>query len=630
MKVSAGSLILALLSAVALLGAQRGPTSPIPRGTNIIFGRITEIGTDSPIGGAIITLVGSFDASGKPASIFPTDLFSPVASAPRNVLTTSDGHFVFRDLPAGKYTIAAAAFGFERNDYPPNLVDLHDSDKPTTVPLHLWRFGAISGTVTDERGEPVVGVPISALRRQVIGGTLRLQREVSDAVTDDRGSYRLAQLRPGNYVVGAMWTPISMPASVLASMESAFTGSGALGPIGLELLRGGIRVGLPGSPIEGQRHDDVVLQQTGAPPSFSPDGRLLAYGNTLHPGTAAPSEATAITLGSGETRDGVDIPLRFSPTVRVSGVATGPDGPMKNLVVRLLPPNGADLTDSESAGVPQAVTNGSGAFRFLGVPPGAYTLKATVWMDDASAPERGLGSTLWTTQPLNVRDSDVGDIALTMKPGIRVSGRVQFKDADKTIPEIAPRIPITLRPLGAGSWRTLQALVRPDGTFATPGDPAGRYIIHAYAPPGWTVQAMLRNGKPVPDEVIELESTDITNVEFIYSKKATRLFGSIVDAAGAPDSQTDVVVFPADTTLWREGIINSRRVRSAHATSLAMFEVLALPPGDYHVVAVGAHRMANWQDPAFLERLTQGATKITLVEGDEKPLSLKTFSPGGR
>jgi hypothetical protein len=80
-------------------------------------------------------------------------------------VTTGDGWFVFRELPAGRYSIAAAAFGHVASEYPPYLVDIVDGVRPPAVSLRLWRHGAISGRVLDERGEPVAGIPVTALRR---------------------------------------------------------------------------------------------------------------------------------------------------------------------------------------------------------------------------------------------------------------------------------------------------------------------------------------------------------------------------------------------------------------------------------------------------------------------------------
>ena len=99
-------------------------------------------------------------------------------------------------------------------------------------------------------------------------------------------------------------------------------------------------------------------------------------------------------------------------------------------------------------------------------------------------------------------------------------------------------------------------------------------------------------------------------------------------------------MFPADTTLWREGIFSTRRMRFRHATSAATFELDALPPGDYYIAAVSARLTAAWHDPPFLsqaleaqgllERLIPGATRFTLGDGEEKTISLKTFTPQDR
>lgn len=129
------------------------------------------------------------------------------------------------------------------------------------------------------------------------------------------------------------------------------------------------------------------------------------------------------------------------------------------------------------------------------------------------------------------------------------------------------------------------------------------------------------------DDVIELNSGELSGLQLTFSKQSSHLAGSIVDAAGASVADADVIVFPADSTLWREGIINSRRIRTVHATSAAMFEVSTLPPGDYYIAAVGSRFITDAADPLILERLIPGAAKFTLSEGETKTIQLKTFIP---
>jgi len=117
------TLLVAALGA-ALLNAQ-GSAPPMPAGTNVLVGRVVDIGTGAPVAGAIVSLTAQVNASGRP----------PTASGPAlpslDVMTTTGGHFVFRDLPAGLFTAATRALGYVNSDFPPTLVEIQNSQKPT-------------------------------------------------------------------------------------------------------------------------------------------------------------------------------------------------------------------------------------------------------------------------------------------------------------------------------------------------------------------------------------------------------------------------------------------------------------------------------------------------------------------
>jgi len=141
---------------------------------------------------------------------------------------------------------------------------------------------------------------------------------------------------------------------------------------------------------------------------------------------------------------------------------------------------------------------------------------------------------------------------------------------------------------------------------------------------GWTLLGVSRGGKPLPDNVLELSTADLDDVVLTFSNKVLRVSGTVTD----PD--TDVIVFSADTTGWREGIFNSRRIWRAHTGSSGTFEHSGLAPGEYYVAAVSTRLTTDWRDPQFLERLIPGAVKVTLGDGDDKVVALKTFTPKGR
>ncbi len=612
---------LIVLGATALVHAQ-APTRPIPHGSNVLFGRVLEIGTDAPVAGAVVTLTGYFDESDHSPEGLPQSLATPAASTPRSVMTTNDGSFFFRELPAGRYAISADAFGYLSNTYPMHVIELTNRDAPAEVPLRVWKLGAISGRVIDERGEPVVGVPVTAFRRETLGSGPKLSGDGAKAETDDRGVYRLAQLPPGNYVVGVLSSSTSLPASLAAAIDGSASNRDESWALTSTLIDGGSQV----RSGEGQHAGDFVLVRPGPPPVLSPDGKMLTYFTTLYPGTANPADAAVIALASGEARDGIDVPIRFAPTVEVSGVVTGPDGPMNGLTVELQPANGLIVNSVvEPMGLPRAITDARGAFRFLAVSPGSYVLKAAYLVQ--GPPNSGSDISLWAAQPLTIGDRAIDGLTVAMKQGLHVSGRAEFEGASEAMLAGGLQLIVGLRPIGAQSWRSLPARSASDGTFTTPGDAPGRYVVFASAPSGWTFESVSLGGKPAPDDVIELDTTDLRDLVVTFSRKTTRVAGSIADPNGAADANADVIVFPADTTLWREGIINNRRGRLMHATSAGTFEFSGLATGEYYIAAVSARLVTDWQDPAFLERLISGATKFTLSAGQSPTLSLKTITP---
>jgi hypothetical protein len=613
------TLALGLPAAAAVLAAQT--VHPIPKGPNTLAGRVVNIESDAPIGGAVVTITGYLDAAGKPTDPQRVTGRPGETSAPRAVMTTPDGHFIFRDLPAGTYALAATAFGYMRSDYPPRVVELHDNAKPALASLRLWQHGAISGVVTDTQGEPVAGVPVYAMRRAMVGGRLVLRREWIDSVTDDRGVYRIAPLPPGRYVVGVLAASMSLPADLAADVDAGATRT-AVSSLRSRLTTSGAQL----QTGQGVRMGDLVLQRPGSAPTLAPDGRPLMHATAFFPGTANAAEATVVSIGSGESRTGVDIGIRFAPAMRLSGVALGPDGPMPHMKIRLLPA-GVVEPDLFDTGAVEAVTSSAGAFTFAGVPPGSYVLSAAL---TAFATPTSPEVSLWAAQPIAVGERDIGGVTVTLRPGIRVSGRVEFRGATSMPSSSTQRISVSLRPVTAESWRTLPGYAGADGTFTTPGDPPGRYEVYGYAPGGWNLIAVSRAGQPVAERVITLGDEAIADLVLTFSNTPTRLSGSVADAKGAPDPDADVIVFPADTSVWREGIFDSRRVRQVHATGAGAFDVAALSPGEYHVVAVSSRLTMNWDDPVFLEQLIPGAMTVALGDGAHETLALKTFVPRGR
>jgi hypothetical protein len=118
-----------------------------------------------------------------------------------SVRTDQDGKFRQTDVPAGSYTVTASAPGYisEREDGGPRFYRPGD-----TITISLIKGGVVSGVVTSTSGEPVIGVPVMALKvredagRPASGASGRQERR-----TDDRGLYRIYGLESGSYLIMA-------------------------------------------------------------------------------------------------------------------------------------------------------------------------------------------------------------------------------------------------------------------------------------------------------------------------------------------------------------------------------------------------------------------------------------------
>ena len=185
----------------------------------------------------------------------------------------------------------------------------------------MWKQAAITGTVVDEAGEPVVGVHIRAFRRRSIAGRFEISG-ASLAETDDRGAYRLSGLWPGEYLVMAGARQIAVPPAWAQRATASIRQ-----PPGSPGTASAIEVG--GSVY--------TIGRGNAVPPAPRSGRLVIYPLIFHPAAVTPGTATPVSLASGEERTGIDILLQPTPTARVSGKVTWQGQAAAGEALRLLP-----------------------------------------------------------------------------------------------------------------------------------------------------------------------------------------------------------------------------------------------------------------------------------------------------
>jgi hypothetical protein len=166
--------------------------------------------------------------------------------------------------------------------------------------------------------------------------------------------------------------------------------------------------------------------------------------------------------------------------------------------------------------------------------------------------------------------------------------------------------------------------VQDDGSFYV-GGVFGRARIRAILPDGWMLKAVLRDGRDITDEPVELRSRErVAGIQVILSDRVTAVSGQVADDKNAPASDGTVLVFHRDQDKWAD---ESRYIRAARADDQGQFEIRGLPPGDYLAVAIGYIDEGDWNDPVYLESVRRYAQPLTLAEGATAAVSLRLVAP---
>ena len=149
----------AVMIVSASLLAQTSPPaakSGVPPPTCMVAGRVVTAADGSPLKSARVFLLLERSDSNKRQMFAAT--------------TDSDGHFLLKDVPPGRYRFVATRPGFVNQPYQAKgsddgaLLSLKPGDKVGDVLFRMIVSGVITGRVTNDDGEGVVHAQVMALR----------------------------------------------------------------------------------------------------------------------------------------------------------------------------------------------------------------------------------------------------------------------------------------------------------------------------------------------------------------------------------------------------------------------------------------------------------------------------------
>ena len=602
--------------------------------------------SNTPVGGAVVTIVQV--AATPPAGGPPSP--APAAAQTRRAVAVAndDGRFVFRDLPAGTYTVtavfpglASGAHAQRRPSGPSRPISVDDAARMPNLVIPMWRLGTISGTVRNDRGEPATGVWVSVMRRVMNNGRYELVFTGGGGeAADDRGRYRISNLQPGTYAVVVR---SSLRTNAVADLD-AYHASAAAGTAVPLLTRfretgvlnisdnsGGLVVG-----------EWQLSTSSGNPsPIPGPNGGVLVHPTTYYPNARASEDASLISIGAGTDREGIDLTLPLVAAHRVSGVLTGPDGPAANYGLRISPVASGDVAFEVPNGY--AVTDTRGRFAFLGVTPGAYKVGAyrvpaagPLFIPPTAGGPPGVRVEMFDPSPtpvpswfgelaITVGSTNVDGLMITMQPGARLSGRIVFEGAAPAPPPArVQQMTIAIRPqFGLPDGPTTDVRPNQQGQFATPGLAPGRYVVQNVTAPGpeWTLSSIRFGTTDAAGQAFTLGSQDVGDIVIAFTDKVIMLTGDVrqAEAGAAPD--VTVVAFPADHQSWIAAGMSPRRTATAVASSTGAYQLKVALPGEYLVVAIPPE-VAPEIDAEFVKRFSASAVRLSLAAGETKTQAL--------
>ena len=557
--------------------AQQAADAPL---TAVLAGRVVDALSGAPVGGVTVRLFG------LASQAWPREGLQG--------MTDDAGDFEIAGIPAGPLRLSATADGYLSGGYGAltagdtagNRIELQPGDKLADLTIRLWPAARISGAVTDERGEPVVGYIVRLLRRQYIGAR-SVWLPSGQMKTDDRGRFASTNsLRPGDYLVLLPAEPTSLRSSVV-SHESVFHGG----------------------------------------------GRTVAT-------------ASVITLGPGERRDGIDLVTTLTPRpqlLSVAGTLTAPES------VRLLGYVGLVRRDAEDPVAQfegfRASIGQDGRFSFSHVPPGEYRLRFAVFprvTDGASAtwgvrtigkPAASLSDvTTWFADAPLALEKSVTDLVVPLQSGSRIRGRVVFEGrSDLPAADVLNSILMHVyhaeaRELSLSVLGLPTGAVDAQGRFETVGLPPGKYVLDPYAvidKARYAVASVRVDGREVLAEGLVVGTTDLTDVVVTFSGRSWDISGAVRDRDGRPVPGARVIVFPRNPVdRHLAGFDTPQRVLRVAADRSGVFHATGTFAGEFLAIAVAAPP-EFWMAPEYLETLVPRATPVRLEPGQKQSIDLR-------
>lgn len=464
-----------LFCAAAVVGQTRvapqpGPDTAPPKKPGTVQGVVTNSVTKLPVKKATVTLRSL------------QQRFEYMA------ITDAQGQFSFENVEPGRYQVSAVRDAFTpapaRRSMSP-FIRVAEEEHVKDIAIQLVPAGAISGKALDEDGEPIVGAIIQAMQYVYQQGT-RMLMPSGTASTNDKGEYRIHDVRPGRYYV-----------------------------------RFSRRANPPA--VSGRVHFD---------------GPEVGYPATFFPNSPAASQATQVTVEPGAEVGSVDFRPKPAPVYHVRGKVTdGRTGqPLTNANVQIGRCDGQSIFDSASTVFARIEPNGN--YDAYNIFPGTYC---------AVAEYRDRQNQLFARRDIRVTDQSVGGIDLTLQAAFEVHGTVQVDGPPPTGLQLE-RTRIGLRVLDSMVGGAVSGTVHDDGTFSLNDVAPRQWTLAAYGlTPSVYIKSIRFGDDDAPGGQLDFSHGPVP-ITITLGTDPAQLDGSVQDGNGNPAQGAAITLVPDGVT----------------------------------------------------------------------------------
>jgi hypothetical protein len=480
------------------------------------------------------------------------------------VITGDDGRFLFSSLVAGKYTLTAQRRGYltqafnQHEQYSSSIAAGLGLESGNLV-FRLPRECVISGSVIDDRGDPVREAQVTLFQSMFIGGSRSVRPRTSTA-TDSEGFYRFAHLPAGRYFIAVSGEPwyAQRPTPNAGMRLNSADGSSL-----------NVDVGSPAG--------SGPVNEQAAPAAEEPPSPLdVAYPITFYPGVTGAVAASAIALDKGE-KVSADLILHAVPAMHIR-IATGNTDETHQSYGTLE----QRFFDGASMSVrTQTISIAPGVMELVGVAPGHYTLKTDGWNDGHM-------------QPGQEREIDVsgsGELDTSHDRSLASFKGTVSLEAGASMPAQAF---IVLRDKKSGRVVSDRFNAKNEVEISQ-GVAAGSYEVSLQTNQDVYIKSLSATGARATGRTLDIKGSSPVKVNMVVAKGEGTVRGTAMQG-DKPFAGAMIVLVPADAA------DNQVLFRRDQSDSDGTFTLANVVPGRYTVLAINNGWELEWAKPEVLKK----------------------------